>query len=144
MQILRNRLILMNKWFAGCDNVKLFELHKKHACYQFSLCSVCFCTMRAQYKHACIFIPTLMDHPGFNHSYYFITLLNVPPELSLCWQGMGDHGHQYLHLSRWYTPVQAMNTKLGSEDMQLLSEKPRASYSTINLPSYIQHIQNVP
>ena len=19
----------MNKWFAGCDNVKLFELHKK-------------------------------------------------------------------------------------------------------------------
>ena len=28
MQILRNRLILMNKWFAGCDNVKLFELHK--------------------------------------------------------------------------------------------------------------------
>ena len=29
MQILRNRLILMNKWFAGCDNVKLCELHKK-------------------------------------------------------------------------------------------------------------------
>ena len=29
VQILRNRLILMNKWFAGCDNVKLFELHKK-------------------------------------------------------------------------------------------------------------------
>ena len=28
MQILRNRLILMNKWFAGCDNVKLFEFHK--------------------------------------------------------------------------------------------------------------------
>ena len=30
MQILRNRLILMNKWFAGCDNVKLFELHKNN------------------------------------------------------------------------------------------------------------------
>ena len=27
--ITRNRLILMNKWFAGCGNVKLFELHKK-------------------------------------------------------------------------------------------------------------------
>ena len=26
--ITRNRLILMNKWFVGCGNVKLFELHK--------------------------------------------------------------------------------------------------------------------
>ena len=26
--MLRNRLIFMNKWFAGCDNVKLFELEK--------------------------------------------------------------------------------------------------------------------
>ena len=30
MQILRNRLLLMNKWFAGCDNVKLCELHKNN------------------------------------------------------------------------------------------------------------------
>ena len=27
--ITRNRLILMNKWFAGCGNVKFFGLHKK-------------------------------------------------------------------------------------------------------------------
>ena len=33
MQILRNRLILMNKWFAGCDNVKLFELHKNQCAW---------------------------------------------------------------------------------------------------------------
>ena len=26
--MLRNRLIFMNKWFVGCDNVKLFELEK--------------------------------------------------------------------------------------------------------------------
>ena len=33
VQIPCNRLILMNKWFAGCGNVKLFELHKKTVTY---------------------------------------------------------------------------------------------------------------
>ena len=33
----------MNKWFAGCDNVKLFELHKKDT---FNI-SVVFCCSRA-------------------------------------------------------------------------------------------------
>ena len=33
-QIPCNRLILMNKWFAGCGNVKLFELHKNNICHE--------------------------------------------------------------------------------------------------------------